>query len=378
MNIQTGKNEQIFESTAANEDHSSQAQKLSLFKEELLSHQGFSETKDINTAHLTPEESFQAFNGKLFTLDHQQYSLADALERRIESPLQKYSRLRSEIESFKLDLDNMVIAEEKKASSIYSLLQTETGKLLSTAQLLQNHKGLKLVHTDIEASEQVLQHLMDQLKVATSNKGSLTNYRQKEEVAPKNSEIIDLEKRVTILEAMLGLHSNLMDVDNTFGSKSIVQNSFPLVEALTRLEGRIAMLDPASLQTIGKNTKELKSDLEAALKAKSGAQDPRERTAIEAAKRVEELYEKVQKVEAIAEDLPNLVVRFKTLEGVHLAASNFASRLLNMEEEIKVLSGDLVSNKDVLASITTGLTENMATMQANIKRVDDRILKLSK
>ena len=111
--------------------------------------------------------------------------------------------------------------------------------------------------------------------------------------------VMSLEKRVTILETLLGIASNETQL-NLAGSRPF-SSSFPLVEAISKLEQRMSMLDSSNLDALRVKANTLRGELESAAKLKSPLTV--ENRALEAAKKVEDLVEKVTKIEAVAEDL---------------------------------------------------------------------------
>jgi hypothetical protein len=62
---------------------------------------------EISTTVLSPSDAFEVFSGKVFSA-LTEFSQADMVERRAESPIQRLSRLRAELEELKGDLDTMV------------------------------------------------------------------------------------------------------------------------------------------------------------------------------------------------------------------------------------------------------------------------------
>ena len=173
------------------------------------------------------------------------------------------------------------------------------------------------------------------------------------------SEVVALERRVSALETMLGYASNLLDTEGSSRSSG-GSSSFPLVETVSRLEKRVALLDPATLDTLRTKAGQLKSDLEAAQKIKGSAQ---EQQALAAAAKVDGLFERVERVRVAAEEVPALVLRLKTLEHVHSSAALFTQRLDQMERSVGSLSDELKSNGAVLASLSEGLKENVKTIK---------------
>lgn len=56
---------------------------------------------------IRPENAFEVFRGKIYGPERVEYSLADAIEKKVESPLQRFARLRAEVEELQSDLEVM-------------------------------------------------------------------------------------------------------------------------------------------------------------------------------------------------------------------------------------------------------------------------------
>lgn len=400
--------EEIFE-TSDKKSHpdSDEGPQLSVYQQQLVNRDApiYGEDKIID-ARLNPEQAFQVFNGSIFTapkVDY--YSLADTIERRAEAPMQRYMRLRAELDELQTDLDNMVIDEEgaadgsdgaatqKKAkpqgsSSIWSLLQAQTAHLKQTAAKLESHKAFRA--QDPAAKEKELAAAVESLSLnsnESANAGGINSTTARgasgSGEVESNELLYALEKRIYHLETLLGSLSNYNDIVQSVGklSHSVghkhstmpTSTPFPLLETIAKLEARVALLSPAEIETIRAKCNTLKMDLENTMKSKAAA--AAESRAIEAVKTLSDLLEKIEKVESIAGDLPALVLRLKTLEHVHVAASTFNTRLQQLENDVKDIAGDLSSNRDVLATLKQNLQENLATVQANIATVNKKLEK---
>ena len=57
----------------------------------------------ITTNNITPTEAFEVFQGKVF-FTRNEYTLTDSIEQRVETPMQRFTRLRIELESLQSDL----------------------------------------------------------------------------------------------------------------------------------------------------------------------------------------------------------------------------------------------------------------------------------
>lgn len=108
------------------------------------------------------------------------------------------------------------------------------------------------------------------------------------------------------------------------------------------------MLDPAYLDTLRTKAVALKADLEAATKSRANAVETR---AIDAAKQLQDLYAEVKRLHGMADDLPTLVMRLKTLEAVHLSGAKAVQRLHDIECTAAGLADELRANKETLDTL---------------------------
>lgn len=256
------------------------------------------------------------------------------------------------------------------ASSFWSVLQSETNSLVTSARALENHKALDLLKKNISSSEKVLDQLVASVKsISTKENPFKTDDKSNKVSLTTDMTVMSLEKRVTTLETLLGISSNETQL-NLAGSKPF-SSSFPLVDAISKLEQRMSMLDSNNLDQLRTKANTLRGELESAVKLKVPL--TAENKALEAAKKVEDLVEVVGKMDTVIEDLPTLVVRMKTLEHIHLAASTFANRLSNMETEVSTLTADVKSNNEVLRALKFGMAENITIMQNNLKEMEHQL-----
>lgn len=372
--MQSMKGEEIFESDVAI-DSVAAANQLNQFRDGIIDRPTNYDKEGVVVASVRPEDAFQVFNGKLFNVPRTEYSLADSVERRVESPLQRYSRLRIELDQLKSDLDSMATAESANSSSIWSVLQQETGKLVAVTETLGRHESLLQLQRTIDGKENVISNIVNEVKTTSASPESSSS----RVVSLTDAEFLALEQRVHTLETVLGYSHNSTDVAAALSSGKTIAQSFPLMDTIAKLEQRVSMFDSVNLETLRAKTAALKADLEATLKLKSasGAGGAADKLA-ESVRKVDDLLESLKKVEVVAEDLPSIVVRLKTLEKVHLSASTFASRLNLIESEVKAVAGDLKSNREVLGELKNGLAENMSVVQQNVAAMDSRLAALAK
>jgi cell division septum initiation protein DivIVA len=372
MNI-ISREEEIFETPSEPSGGNSES-KLTSHKESLIDRPAGHRNEDIIESKLNPDAAYGVFNGRMFqSAGVEYYSLADNIERRIESPLQRFARLRGELDELTSDLNLMVESEAAggKANSTWAVLQREAMNLASSADNLSTHKGFELVRNGSTSHERALSGIvrsMEELSVDQEQQGATGPGSA---IAPQigSADLISVEQRVHRLETLLGSASNLLDVS---GSSS--KQPYPLLETVKRLEERAAALDVGELESLRVKCEAVRAELEGTLKSKSTASA--EAKVTEAARQLSGLLALAQKVDAVVGDLPALVLRLKTLEHVHSAAASFTVRLGQTEQDVRALSGQLASNRDVLVELKSSLRDSVTAMQQNVTAVNAKIASL--
>jgi nuclear migration protein JNM1 len=315
----------------------------------------------VTAEGISPLAAFEVFAGKTFHQQQTLFTLADSVERRAESPMQRFARLRGELDDLSRDLDSMVKGEADGEATVWSVLKQEARQMIAKLVELEDHSGAKLYKSKADSLAQRFDEVSS--KILKNVGAAPAPAPSPSSSAPADySEVVALERRVSALETMLGYASNLLDTEGSArsSSSSSGSSSFPLVETVSRLEKRVALLDPATLDTLRTKAGQLKNDLEASQKIKGSAQ---EQQTLAAAAKVDGLFERVERVRVAAEEVPALVLRLKTLEHVHSSAALFTQRLDQMERSVGALSDELKSNGAVLASLSEGLKENVKTIK---------------
>lgn len=382
--------EEIYETPSiAVEDEKSDSKNYSSRNHEIL------DKENIDSRSINPSDAFEIFQGKVFTTNfvvfRTEFSVADNVEQRVESPLQRFTRLRSELAGLQDDLNVMTKNKTKyDESTIWSSLHSETKRLIQTVdsidqqQLNKYHAGASptITSTFIDYSNPKFQKLEKSSDATTNSNLISTTVNDKHpasssEVKSNGISLCDvalIEKRIFSLETLLGSVSNSLDMEAVLGipPKSSV---FPLVQTLSRLERKVSMMDESVLETLKQKSVSLRAELDALAKDRAKA-PASEQKAIEAAKKVSDLYDRVQRIDAVADDLPALLVRLKTLEGVHQQAGSVCARLKDLEDLTGRLRKDTSDHGLILSELKQGLAENIAIMQENMAVVDSRLSKL--
>jgi len=378
----SGVNEEIFESEANIPNLPEYASNVSV-----------PQSEDIDCGSIDAVEAFTIFNGKLYSTS-QNYSIADSIERRAETPMQRFTRLRAELSELHEDMTAM--ATQKKAdsagASIWSVLQVETERAVEELKSLKENSNLDEAFRVDTINGDEMNNLMEQLNVKTEDGDSKTKANSRDMNMSRGlkadidemkaaSSLAAFEKRLFSLETLLGAASNAIDIESAItgdydNNKRI--SIFPLVEAVARMEKKVDALDEKTLESIRIKAATVRTELEAMNREKSRGATATEQKAIDAAARINDLIERSKRVDAVASDLPSLLLRLKTLEKTHLAATTFAQRVDHMEVTVQEAQEQLMENREILNKLNDSLTSSLSIFKDNIDRIDARMAALSK
>jgi hypothetical protein len=182
-----------------------------------------------------------------------------------------------------------------------------------------------------------------------------------------------LEQRLKRLERAVGGRDDLVpDADSAIASAAV-----PLAARVRELERRAAVMDQQGIERVARRMKALTVEFDAfarkmsKVRAAGAAANPlREQ-------RLQRMHKLLNECENLAPMLPSLVARLHTLKIVHEEASLFTHRLAAAEAAQERAATLLEGDKNALATAEASLRENMETIQANLRSLDERISRLS-
>lgn len=358
---------------------------------------------DIATTSVTPSAAFEYFHGQIYDNNlsayenllrdsknkHRgevSYALADQMEqtRGAESPFQRFARLKSEMEKLNSDLTVMKEEQDNRGGndgeaeiSVWRTLQKETSEMLTQlstletpSQELSQTRGVSRKHHMAQVDRILTRQHLQQTQVGPEHHSP--------SATPEHhlQDISKLEQRVYALEQLVGMSPPDMTPLLSGGAKT-----FPLLENLRCLEQRVNVLDPTVLDLASTKVQQLISDLEslnkAQVKGKAKGAKGSSNAGMLSDEQLSVLAERVEALEGFEDELPGLLLRLRTMAGVHQEASSFTARLADLEsctDDVVALSQ---SNSEVLAALQVGFESNMQTLKDNIESLDNRIEKLS-
>jgi hypothetical protein len=162
------------------------------------------------------------------------------------------------------------------------------------------------------------------------------------------------------------------------GSGSGSGSSPSLLRALHAAESKLALLDPAALDSLGRRMLSLSAEIDAlaaaaAASGGSGAASLPPGLALRAAS----AFDTLERWDAVAVGLPSLVDRLVTLRAAHEQAVGFARRLQQLEASRTAVERALEAGAGTLARLSASVAENGRLMASNAAALDARFAALA-
>ena len=199
-----------------------------------------------------------------------------------------------------------------------------------------------------------------------------------------------LEERLRRLENVMG-YNTTANTTTTTTNKSILER----IEEAERLTREMTD-DGKQLEKLAAKAKVIRADLEAAARAKtklgnsssyakpsssSSTTTTTTTTAatamvLEDSQVISKLHAQLIELDGISTHLPALTLRLLELSNLHNQASEFGSRLTELELAVGRSERVLLSVEEALTKMEDGWKENTSVLERNVKKLDDMMLRL--
>ncbi|KNC54485.1 dynactin subunit 2 [Thecamonas trahens ATCC 50062] len=176
----------------------------------------------------------------------------------------------------------------------------------------------------------------------------------------------ELSRRLSELERIVGQPPKAEDAASSAAISS------DLVQAVARLDKRLTLLDDDELTKMQRKLAGLAAQLDEVLDKASAAESAH---GFEA--KLDTVYTAVEKWDAMADVVPAVVERLRTLAALHEDAANFGSRLEALSSAHTELTSSLSANASLLRTVQDNMAANMATIADNVSSIEARIAALS-
>lgn len=309
-----------------------------------------------------------------------------------ETPQQKYQRLVNEIQELTQEVDAIQAATkesnaEERLTPVVLAQQAAQLKQQLVAAHLDSLLGPQ-AHINLADPDGALaRRLLTQLEVAKGSRGSAAadaksaaaatkapdgvvlyelHSRPEQEKFNESAKMAELEKRLAELEIAVGSGSDKQ------GPLSAGVQGGSLMDTIELLQARVSALDSATLDQVEARLQSVLGKMNEIAKHKAAIEDA------ETQNKVSQLYDVVQKWDAVSTSIPQVVQRLVAVKELHEQAMQFGQLLTHLDTTQQMITNSLKDNNTLLTQVQQTMKENLVAIEENFAALDQRMKKVSK
>uniref|UniRef100_A0AAR2M4Q8 Dynactin subunit 2 n=1 Tax=Pygocentrus nattereri TaxID=42514 RepID=A0AAR2M4Q8_PYGNA len=303
-----------------------------------------------------------------------------------ETPQQKYQRLVNEIQELTQEVEH-IQANVKESSAEERLTPVVLAQRAAQLkqQLVSAHLDSLLgpnAHINLADPDGALaKRLMTQLELARGVRSSAGGEGKGSGLkGPDGVVLYELHsrpehERFTESAKIAELGRRLADLETAVGSgtdKQVCWLTLLLIETIELLEARVSALDAATLDQVEARLQSVLGKMNEIAKHKAAIEDA------ETQNKVSQLYDVVQKWDAMATSLPQVVQRLIAVKELHEQAMQFGQLLTHLDTTQQMINNALKDNSTLLTQVQQTMKENLVSVEENFAALEQRMKKLSK
>uniref|UniRef100_A0A4W4F124 Dynactin subunit 2 n=1 Tax=Electrophorus electricus TaxID=8005 RepID=A0A4W4F124_ELEEL len=285
-----------------------------------------------------------------------------------ETPQQKYQRLVNEIQELTEEVERIqTSAKESSAEERLTPVVLAQQAAQLKKQLVSSHLDSLLgpnAHINLADPDGALaKRLMTQLEVARGMRSGVSG--EGKSAGPKGPDGVVLYE----------LHSRPEHEKFTESAKARQLDALFLNfdgETMELLQARVSALDAATLDQVEARLQSVLGKMNEIAKHKAAIEDA------ETQNKVSQLYDVVQKWDAMATSLPQVVQRLIAVKELHEQAMQFGQLLTHLDTTQQMINNALKDNSTLLSQVQQTMKENLVSVEDNFAALDQRMKKLSK
>lgn len=306
-----------------------------------------------------------------------------------ETPQQKYQRLVNEIQELSQEVET-IQATTRDSSSEERLtpvvLAQQAAQLKQ--QLVSAHLDSLLgpqAHINLADPDGALaKRLLTQLEAVRANRGSTGEGKAPAAKGPDGVVLYELHSRpeqekFTDAAKMAELEKRLAELETAVGSGSDKPGPLSagvqggsLMDTMELLQARVSALDSATLDQVEARLQSVLGKMNEIAKHKATIEDAGTQN------KVSQLYDVVQKWDAMATSLPQVVQRLMAVKELHEQAMQFGQLLTHLDTTQQMINNSLKDNGTLLSQVQTTMKENLLSVEENFAALDQRMKKFNK
>lgn len=320
-------------------------------------------TEKVKTGKVVSEEteplkSFETFGGKVFDPsdsgilgERGQVVYSGGVDKGEETPIQKYRRLKNEIQAFEAGLTKLAVQAKGGHDPTSQIVELLSQDLANMRAALSNNSAILFQGGSVKTVQEQLADLQKGIS-ATEPTADIAGGQR------SDSHLTALQNRVATLEKIVG-SSKRGDALGTIAA----------------LSSKLDILgDPAKFKEIQRKVTGLTESLNTLRKEKKKFEPILQKQKSE---KVEKLFQMMSTWDKAAVQLPVVVERLKSLQLLNSEAAGVVDLVNTLDDQQKQLTQALSEDKVLLETVNKTLASNCETIAANIASLDERIKKLT-
>jgi len=176
---------------------------------------------------------------------------------------------------------------------------------------------------------------------------------------------------VPSVDALMGLDRRLARLEHLLGATHTAPSA-PLQEAVSKLEAHMALLDAAALEELQQKIRLVERDADRVM-AKKSPDVP----GVDQRRRIEEMYDALQRCDAVAPQVPVILNRLLSLKRLHDDADALRQSLGSAAAAEECIEGMLKESTDLLTQVEGGVQANMTALERNLSVLTARMAQLT-
>uniref|UniRef100_A0A672G024 Dynactin subunit 2 n=1 Tax=Salarias fasciatus TaxID=181472 RepID=A0A672G024_SALFA len=301
-----------------------------------------------------------------------------------ETPQQKYQRLVNEIQELTQEVDAIQAAtKESNAEERLTPVVLAQQAAQLKQQLVSAHLDSLLgpqAHINLADPDGALaRRLLTQLEVAKGSRGGAAAEAKPAAAtkAPDGVVLYELHSRPEQEKFNESAKVN-REQEHRVRDAALTVNrcaSFRFIssqDTIELLQARVSALDSATLDQVEARLQSVLGKMNEIAKHKAAIEDA------ETQNKVSQLYDVVQKWDAVSTSIPQVVQRLVAVKELHEQAMQFGQLLTHLDTTQQMITNSLKDNNTLLTQVQQTMKENLVAIEENFAALDQRMKKVSK
>uniref|UniRef100_A0A674PB79 Dynactin 2 (p50) n=1 Tax=Takifugu rubripes TaxID=31033 RepID=A0A674PB79_TAKRU len=290
-----------------------------------------------------------------------------------ETPQQKYQRLVNEIQELTQEVDAIQTATkecnaEERLTPVVLAQQAAQLKQQLVSAHLDSLLGPQ-AHINLADPDGALaRRLLTQLEAAKGSRGGAPgDGKPAPAKGPDGVVLYELHSRPEQEK-----FTESAKVWKVFGPLSTGVQGASLMDTIELLQARVSALDSTMLDQVEARLQSVLGKMNEIAKHKAAIEDA------ETQNKVSQLYDVVQKWDAMSTSVPQVVQRLVAVKELHEQAMQFGQLLTHLDTTQQMINNSLKDNNTLLTQVQQTMKENLLAIEENFSALDERMKKVSK